>query len=102
MRMVRAGNSLSGGILRIPKNCQINKQIIKKGGDYMKTWIKNLYASLAALFFTVAVFAGQAQAAIDLPETIDISTFETWAALLIGMLVVMFGYRKIVKSTNRS
>ena len=68
----------------------------------MKNWVKNIFAVLTVSLVGVLTFVSNAAAAIVLPTTIDISTFETWAALLIGMLVVMFGYRKIVKSTNRS
>jgi len=50
----------------------------------------------------VGVYVSQAQAAITLPTEFDVGDVETLAGLILTGLVVMWGVRKIIKTTNRS
>lgn len=49
-----------------------------------------------------ALCSVNAYAAIDLPATMSVADVETLAGLVIAGLAVMWGIRKVIKTTNRS
>jgi FtsH-binding integral membrane protein len=64
--------------------------------------MKKLYSVLFVTFCTLAISASNAFAAVVLPEDVDLTGLETWVGAIVVALVVMFGIRKIVKTTNRT
>lgn len=56
----------------------------------------------ALMVLGCSLFTAPAFAAIDLPTAMSVADVETLAGLVIAGLAVMWGIRKVIKTTNRS
>lgn len=57
---------------------------------------------LSMLFALVFGFVAQAQAAIELPETLSVTDYETFVGTVLVALAVIWTGRKLIKLVNRS
>jgi hypothetical protein len=64
--------------------------------------MRKLFTVLTTAFIAVGVFAQNALAAIDIPESIAVTDAETMAGVVLTALATIWVVRKLIKMVNKS